>query len=63
MGTHLRYESNASDWEDIQSQIDQDNADDPGAFSQLLKSYLHKVKQVRSAYEMFCKRIFPPSNG
>lgn len=58
MGNHLRLDVDKSEWENIKSVIEQNEEIDPGAFSLLLNSYLHKVKQIRSAYQVFCKKIF-----
>ena len=58
MKTHLQ--AHDEEWENIQSQLDSDNITDPHIFSKLLDTYLEKVKQVRGAYQSFCKKIFMP---
>ena len=58
MGKQLHLDANKDEWEKMQTEIEQNEEIDPGAFSLLLNSYLHKVKQIRSAYNVFCKKIF-----
>lgn len=58
MGNHLRLDANRAEWEKIQTEIEQNEDIDAGSFSLLLNNYLNKVRQIRSAYNVFCKKIF-----
>jgi hypothetical protein len=56
MRTHLQFHD--EEWEKLKTQIEDDTVLDPHIFSKLLDSYLQRMKQVRGAYQSFCKKIF-----